>query len=200
MDCNDTTAPTLVFLLFCIARHPLDADKIYTELAGFNPQDSDTLSTLPHLNGAIHEAMRLYPVAPTTVSRQTPSHGVTLGSTTIPGHTKVLIPRWVIFNREDCFVQSRKFIPERWHSKPKLVKQRAAFAPFGRGRSSCVGQGLATTQLRLVLAAIVKKFHVRFLPGDDGSSAVRDMKDQLTAKPGKLRLMFEPRIPMEIGE
>lgn len=229
-------------MLFCIARHPLDADKIYTELTGVDPLDLDTLSTLPHLNGAIHEAMRLYSVAPSTVSRQTPPQGVTVGSTTIPGNTKVLIPRWVIFNREllamrlptlicalwadslvatvtgeDCFVHSHEFIPERWYSKPELVKQRKAFAPFGKGmlltlvqprchrwladrsfkgRSSCVGQGLATTQIRLVLASIVKKFHLHFLPGDDGTSVVKDMRDQLTAKPGELRLIFEPRKSM----
>ena len=60
-----------------------------------------------------------------------------------------------------------------------------------------MGQGLAMTQLRLVLASIVKKFHVRFLPGDDGQSVLRDMRDQLTAKPGPLQLLFELRMPTE---
>lgn len=47
--------------------------------------------------------------------------------------------------------------------------------------------------MRLVLANLVKKFRIRFLPGEDGKEVVRDMRDQLTAQPGKLTLMFEPR-------
>ena len=61
------------------------------------------------------------------------------------------------------------------------------------GRAACVGQGLATTQLRLVLASLVKRFRISFLPGEDGREVLRDMRDQLTAQPGRLRVMFEPR-------
>ncbi|KAL8955278.1 MAG: hypothetical protein Q9193_006812 [Seirophora villosa] len=97
---SDTTAPTLTFLLYVVARNPDAADKISAELADIDPMDLSTVSTLPHLNGVINEAMRLYSVTPTTVSRQTPPQGVMLGDTWIPGNTKVLSPRWVIFRRE----------------------------------------------------------------------------------------------------
>jgi hypothetical protein len=40
---------------------------------------------------------------------------------------------------------------------------------------------------------LVKKFRVRFLPGEDGKEVVRDMRDQLTAQPGMLKLIFELR-------
>ena len=96
---SDTTAPTLTFLFYLIAQNPEDADKIYAELADIDPMDLNTVSTLPHLNGTINEAMRLYSVTPTTVSRQTPPQGVMLGGTRIPGNTKVISPRWVIFRR-----------------------------------------------------------------------------------------------------
>ncbi|KAL8752225.1 MAG: hypothetical protein Q9184_005800 [Pyrenodesmia sp. 2 TL-2023] len=96
---SDTTAPTLTFLFYLIARNPEDANKIYTELADVDPMDLNVVSTLPHLNGTINEAMRLYSVTPTTVSRQTPPQGVMLGDTWIPGNTKVVSPRWVIFRR-----------------------------------------------------------------------------------------------------
>lgn len=48
--------------------------------------------------------------------------------------------------------------------------------------------------MRLVLASLVQKFRIRFLPGEDGKEVVRDMKDQLTAQPGRLTLMFEARV------
>lgn len=35
---------------------------------------------------------------------------------------------------EKAFVNAQEFIPERWYSKPELVKASRAFAPFGMGK------------------------------------------------------------------
>lgn len=62
------------------------------------------------------------------------------------------------------------------------------------GRMSCVGRNIAMAQLRLVAAAILGKYHIRIAPGQDNLEAVeRDLRDQLTANPGKLLLVFERR-------
>ena len=74
-----------------------------------------------------------------------------------------------------------------------MIKHKQAFAPFGAGRTMCVGMGLAITQIRLVSASLVKGFRISFPPGDDGEALLRDMRDQLTSQPGKLNLMFERR-------
>lgn len=34
---------------------------------------------------------------------------------------------------------------------------------------------------------------MRFLPGEDGRELIEDMRDQITAQPGRLRLLFEKR-------
>ncbi|KAL9120139.1 MAG: hypothetical protein Q9187_003309 [Circinaria calcarea] len=133
---SDTTAPSLIFLFYCLAKYPEHAEKVYSELAGVDPLDLNAVSTLPHLNGTINEAQRLYSVAPTIVSRVTPPHGIMIGDTFIPGNTKVLAPRWVVFNLESCFERSKEFIPERWYSRPEMVKNKHAFSPFGMGQYS----------------------------------------------------------------
>ncbi|KAK3166673.1 hypothetical protein OEA41_009798 [Lepraria neglecta] len=127
---SDTTAPSLTFLSYLLAKHPEHAEKIHAELAVVDPLDLNAISVLPQLNGTINEAMRLYPVATTVVSRETLPKGIMIGDTFIPGNTKVLAPRWVIFR--------------------------------------------------------LKKFHLRFLPGEDGKEVLRDMRDQLTAQPRKI--------------
>lgn len=63
-----------------------------------------------------------------------------------------------------------------------------------------MGQGLAMTQIRLVLASLVKRFRIHFPPGDDGRQVLEDMRDQLTAKPGPLRLMFSVREPLKAAQ
>lgn len=34
---------------------------------------------------------------------------------------------------EAAFERADKFIPERWYSKPEMIKNKHAFAPFGTG-------------------------------------------------------------------
>ena len=49
-------------------------------------------------------------------------------------------------------------------------------------------------QMRSVLARLVIDFDVAFAPGEDGVSVWRDLKDQFNSHPGKLELLFIPRI------
>ena len=61
------------------------------------------------------------------------------------------------------------------------------------GQTSCVGKNLALTEIRMVTARLLSAFDISFQDGDNGESVERDMRDQLTANPGDLRLVFEPR-------
>lgn len=86
-----------------------------------------------------------------------------------------------------------------------MTPHQALAAPHGRakgtadsltqltGRRICVGKGLALTQIRLVTAVLLTKYRVCFAPGEDGEAVERDMRDQLTAVPGKCRVVFEAR-------
>lgn len=47
--------------------------------------------------------------------------------------------------------------------------------------------------MRLFTARIVKKYHIRFPPNETGHSVTSDLRDQFTANPGRLHLMFELR-------
>ena len=50
------------------------------------------------------------------------------------------------------------------------------------------------TEVRLAMAATLSRFRISFAQGSDGGRRVElEMKDQLTAKPGDLFLVFEPR-------
>lgn len=94
-----------------------------------------------------------------------------------------------------------------------MILDKRAFAPFGvgmfyqiltskteysqidkLGRTSCVGKNLALTEVRMASAHLISAFKIRFSAGDNGEAVERDMRDQLTAKPGELRLIFESRV------
>ncbi|KAJ5502594.1 hypothetical protein N7463_005468 [Penicillium fimorum] len=209
---SDTTAPSLTLIFYFLARCAIHTEKIYEEIRGVDRENPAALATLSHLNGTINEAMRLHPAVLTFSSRVTPPEGLMIDGTFIPGNTKICAPRYTIGRRENlrilslvrntkvlqveaAYVHPHEFIPEWWYSQPELIKNKRAFAPFGVGRTSCVGRHLALAQIRLVTAALVFRCRIKFAPGENNGEAVeRDMKDQLTAQPGACRLVFESRI------
>ncbi|KAJ5213940.1 hypothetical protein N7449_001109 [Penicillium cf. viridicatum] len=192
---SDTTAPSLTLLFYFLARYPTHAEKIYEEIYGVDRDNPAALATLPHLTGTINEAMRLLPAVLTFSSRVTPPQGLMIDGTFIPGNTKICAPRYTIGRLETAYVHPHEFIPERWYSQPELIKDKRAFAPFGVGRTSCVGRHLALAQIRLVAVALVFHYRIKFAPGENNGEAVeRDMKDQLTAQPGACQLVFQSRV------
>lgn len=116
-----------------------------------------------------------------------------------------------------CFERPDDFIPERWYSKPDMVKDKRAFAPFGIGKAqvnaqgpygwqklllllmpaigryNCPGKPLATAELSFVAASLVKQYYIRMTPDEMGMRVKEDMKDQLAAFPGSLHLIFDSR-------
>ncbi|OTA56081.1 putative cytochrome P450 [Hypoxylon sp. EC38] len=191
---STTTAPSLIILLYFLSRYPRHAAKIQEELEGTDISDFQRLSNLQHLTATIYESMRLLPAALTSSSRVTPDEGLTIEGTFIPGNTKITAARYSMGRLASAYQDPDEFTPERWYSKPELVKDKRAFAPFGIGRNGCAGKNLAMHQLRFVIATLLSKYHIRFAPGEKNGEAVeRDMKDQLTATPGNLVLVFERR-------
>ncbi|EAA65327.1 hypothetical protein AN0008.2 [Aspergillus nidulans FGSC A4] len=131
-------------------------------------------------------------------SRTTQPEGLTVEGTFIPGGVKISAPRYTIGRLKSAFAETHEFIPEWWYSRPDLVKDRRAFAPFGVGSTSCVGKSLALAQIRLVTAALVSKYKFQFTPGMGSGEAVEgEMREQLTAQPGHCYLNFIRHVGQE---
>lgn len=82
------------------------------------------------------------------------------------------------------------FIPERWYSKPEMVKYKDAFAPFSAGPMGCIGKNLAMTEVRTTTAKLVLRFSFDLAKGEDGSRLLWKTRDHFTVDPGSLDLMF----------
>lgn len=77
-------------------------------------------------------------------------------------------------------------MPERWFSKPEMVKHEDAFAPFSMGPFGCIGKSLAMTELRTVTSRLVTKFDMSLAPGEDGSRLLYQTRDHFTVDPGEI--------------
>ena len=60
----DTTAHTVIFILYLLATNPRTQEKLHSELENMN---TDRVTDHPYLRAVIKEAMRLLPVAPANI-------------------------------------------------------------------------------------------------------------------------------------
>jgi cytochrome P450 len=97
---SDTTAPSLIILLYFLARYPEHAAKIQEELKNVDGADVGALNALPHLTGTINESMRLLPSVPSFSSRITGPKGVMIDGVYIPPKTTICAPRYSIGRRK----------------------------------------------------------------------------------------------------
>jgi cytochrome P450 len=81
-------------------------------------------------------------------------------------------------------------MPERWYSRPEMIKHKDAYAPFSIGPFGCIGKNLALTELRTLTARLVLEFDVKLAPGEDGSRLMQKTLDHFTVDPGDLELVF----------
>ncbi|KAI1431257.1 cytochrome P450 [Xylaria sp. CBS 124048] len=186
--------PVVLIGLFAeLARKPEQIEAVYNEMIGMDITDSKTLSTLPHLNAVIQEALRLYPVLPTAGSRKVGKNGVTIGGVYIPPYTTIINPRFSIHRREDCFEQAEEFIPERWTTRREMVRNIAAYSPWGTAHHSCIARAFAIDVMRITTARLISRYRFHLAPGETGKRVLEDMKDQLAPNPGHLTLVCELR-------
>ncbi|ETS74340.1 hypothetical protein PFICI_14206 [Pestalotiopsis fici W106-1] len=189
---SDTTRASLIASFWFLAKYPEHAAAVRSEIQGVDVRDANALATRPHLNGVINETLRLVPPAMSGNARLTGAQGLQVGAVYIPPHTKITAPKYTIQRLSSAFRSPDEFIPERWYSRPELIMDKQAFAPFSVGNRMCVGKSMAYTELRFVIAMVLRDYNVDFAPGYDPETMWRDMKDQVTAQPGKVMCVFEP--------
>ncbi|KAF2752115.1 cytochrome P450 [Sporormia fimetaria CBS 119925] len=115
---SDTTSATLTFIFLELARNPHTQRHLRSILPSLSAKphlEAQDLTHIPYLDAIINETMRLHPVVPSGVQRETPPEGLTLpNGTYIPGHTQIWMPIYAIHHDARNFSSPETFAPERW--------------------------------------------------------------------------------------
>ncbi|XP_069685662.1 ecdysone 20-monooxygenase isoform X1 [Periplaneta americana] len=160
-----TLGNTVVFVLYLIAKHPRVQERLYEEMhqlaPGRCPLRAETLRSATYLQACIMEAFRVLPTA-TCVARILETEMELSGYQLSPG-TVVLCHTWLACQEEANFTSASEFLPERWLHDGELMRTSPFLVvPFGCGRRICPGKRFVEQELHLVLAKIVREFHVDF--------------------------------------
>ncbi|KAK9165873.1 hypothetical protein Scep_001064 [Stephania cephalantha] len=159
---TDTSAATMEWAMSLLLNHPNVLHKARAEIEFRVPPsrlltESD-IPNLPYLNSIIAETLRMYPVGPLLVPHES-SQDCTLGGYHVPRGTMLLVNMWAIHNDPRVWDQPREFRPERFQGQETgVVRDGFKLMPFGSGRRSCPGEGLAMRVVGLVLGTLIQCF------------------------------------------
>jgi cytochrome P450 len=163
---HETVASGVTWALYLLARHPDVQRRLAGELASASAAPVPTpseLSGLTLLNRVVKETFRLYP--PTHRIGRTSIEPVNLAGVPLPARAELLISQWAVHRSPRYYDRPTEFDPDRWTDELVARLPRFAYLPFSAGPHVCIGQGMATLEVSLVVAALVRAFELR-LPAD----------------------------------
>ncbi|KAI6097902.1 cytochrome P450 [Pisolithus sp. B1] len=181
----ETTAITMTWALFELARHPDIQTKLREELLSFGGEPSyDQLSTgFPYLDAVVQETLRFRPAAqeraneddviPLSEPVRTKS-GEVVDSIAVERGTVIgiSIP---CMNRSEAIwgPDAKVFRPERWlesdgiTKKAQEVKGHRHLLTFSDGPRTCIGKLFAVAEVKILLLVLVKNFVLEMRDGPD---------------------------------
>jgi len=163
---HDTTANTLTFALWLLASNPDITSRLRDQIkgqCGTDPVTHTELRQLSYLDQIVQEAMRLYPTA-WMINRVNQKPLAYKGYEFEPG-TTFFLPQFLVHRHPEHWEKPEDFWPD--HFSPDRVQKRhkAAFFPFAAGSRNCIGLHLATMELKIIIAELVRRYDLR--PADE---------------------------------
>ncbi|GFO38655.1 cytochrome p450 2j2 [Plakobranchus ocellatus] len=193
---TETTANTIVFAVLYMVNFPHLQDQLFREIEDVvgldcSPSISDR-NKLKLLSAFIMETQRFANVVPLSGHRLA-TKDIHLGGYTISQGTSVLVNFDSVLRDESTWGDPDVFRPDRFLDINGSVIVKKELIPFAIGKRNCVGEGLASMELFLFLAALVQKFE--FLPEKDGElpTMVPNVGFTRTAQPFKVRAISRPK-------
>ncbi|KAK8490517.1 hypothetical protein V6N11_055745 [Hibiscus sabdariffa] len=120
--------------------------------------DETGIHQLKYLKCVIKETLRLHPVFPLLLPRES-SRSCKVNGFEIPSKTRVMINAWAIGRDPNHWAEPEKFDPERFvNSSVDFTGTDFEFIPFGAGRRICPGMLFALPNVELPLAQLLFHF------------------------------------------
>ncbi|KAI0323948.1 cytochrome P450 [Cubamyces sp. BRFM 1775] len=183
---HETTAITLAWFMYNIARHPRIQEQLRNELRsiGTDAPTIEQISSLKYLDNVLREVVRLHPAIPSSLrmamdddtlplSEPINVDGVMQDQIWVPKGTPIVIPILAI-NRDkslwgdDAFYMS----PERWDSLPDTVSTIPGIwannLTFMGGPHACLGYRFSLNQIKVAVFTLLRAFEFELAaPAED---------------------------------
>ncbi|ELU04870.1 hypothetical protein CAPTEDRAFT_181976 [Capitella teleta] len=165
---HDTTASSISWALYSFAENPDAQKKAQDEIdAVLEGRDSDFIEwddipKLKYLTMCIKESMRLH--CPVPFIERELTKELTIDGVTLPKGSVVDIQIYNLHHNPTVWEEPMEFRPDRFLPENIDKKDSFAFVPFSAGPRNCIGQNFAMHEQKVILARILRKFHLSLDP------------------------------------
>lgn len=169
---HDSTSSTICYILHLLATNTdalaqirAEHDQVFgTDLSAVPStlkEQPHLTNTLPYTTAVIKEALRLF--APGSSSREGKPNATLIddqGNRCLTEDAMVFTIHTELHRAPTYWNRPDEFLPERWlvESGHELHPMKGAYRAFEIGPRNCVAQGFVMTELRVILACIVRQF------------------------------------------
>jgi len=162
---HTTTASALTWTWCLLSEHPEAREQIEGEceaVLGGRAPSHETLPLLGYTRRVIDEALRLYP--PTWLTARSPLGDDALDGYVVPEGALVLLSPYLTHRHPMFWEEPERFDPNRFVPARAASRHAFAYFPFGGGPRRCIGSGLATTEMQLIVATVAQRYRLAILP------------------------------------
>lgn len=164
----ETTATSLGFIMYLLATHPEEQERLYSEVRDALEDVEGELSyervhQLKRLDMFIHEALRIYPPVVLFVTRKCEKDTTVMGQF-FPKGVSIMAPTWHLHHDPTVWPDPFVFRPERFDPDDSgdglLQHHPGAYLPFGLGPRICIGKRFALLELKMAVCRILRQYRV----------------------------------------
>lgn len=160
----ETSANTLNWVWYLIAKHPEVGEKLISEAKEHLPNVSalnpDSLAAMQYTQQVLEEALRLYPPVWLFTRR---SHELDeLDEFDVGPDTDIYLSPFILHRREDYWPDPERFDPDRFAPTDKAKKDRPFF-PFSLGPRRCLGEYFSFLEMKVHLGLLLPRFCMRLV-------------------------------------
>jgi cytochrome P450 len=163
---HETTASQLAWAFVHLARAP---DVVAALRAELDAGEGDA-----YLSATINEIMRLRPVLPNAEPRLT-MRPYEIGGVEYPAGVALIASAYLVHRDPELYPDPLAFRPERFLG---VAPGTYTWLPFGGGRRRCIGAGFALQEMKIVLAAVLRRYEL-----DPGTALERTARRGITFSP-----------------
>jgi cytochrome P450 len=160
----ETSANTLNWVWYLIARHPDVEEKIIDEaqqkLPNVSAVSADSVNSMPYTQQVLEETLRLYP--PVWLFTRRSHEADELDDFDVPPGTDIYLSPLILHRTSRYWPEPGAFDPDRFATTGKPDKDRPYF-PFSLGPRRCLGEYFSFLEMKVHLGLLLPHFRMRLL-------------------------------------
>lgn len=187
-------------ILYYLARNRGVQERLHKELDECLGTENEFTATeaqvkkLPYLDACINEGLRLHSTSSMGLPREAPEGGLVVCGQFFPEGTIISVPSYTIHRDSAVWGEDiEAYRPERWFERDQTLIQKT-FNPFSYGPryvtfsprnfsfviddidSACVGRNLASMELLIILASLMRRYDIVLEDADQKVRLVASVK------------------------